>query len=227
MHVLVVDDEVRLAALVAEYLVSVGFSAEVSHDGLSAMERIRGGSLDAVVLDRMLPGMSGEDVCRTLRAEHNSIPILMLTARGSVSERVDGLEAGADDYMVKPFAMEELVARLNALLRRVEVLDEDRLVLGDVVLDLSTRRLWVAGVEVATSRREFAMLTALMERAGRVVGRHVLFDEVWDEEVDINSNALDVYISRVRTRLAGSDRVSVATLRGVGYRIDCRSADDA
>lgn len=227
MHVLVVDDEVRLASLVAEYLVGVGFSAEVSHDGVSAIGRIRGGSLDAVVLDRMLPGMSGEDVCRALRAEHNAIPILMLTARGSVNERVDGLEAGADDYLVKPFAMEELVARLNALLRRVEVVDDDRLVLGDVVLDLSTRRLWVAGTAVATSRREFAMLTALMERAGRVVGRHVLFDEVWDEEVDINSNALDVYISRVRTRLAGSERVSVATLRGVGYRIDCRPSDDA
>ena len=227
MHVLVVDDEVRLAALVAEYLIGAGFSVEVMHDGMSALERIRGGSLDAVVLDHMLPGLSGVAVCRTLRAERNTVPIVLLTARGSVEERVEGLEAGADDYMVKPFAMEEVVARLNALLRRVEVPVDDRLVVGDVVLDLATRRLWVAGAEVATSRREFAMLRALMERAGRVVGRHVLFDEVWEEEVDINSNALDVYVSRVRARLSGSDRVSIATLRGVGYRVDCRLADEA
>jgi DNA-binding response OmpR family regulator len=227
MHVLVVDDEVRLAALIAEYLVGAGFSVEVTHDGSSALERIRGGSLDAVVLDHMLPGLSGIAVCRALRAEGNAVPILMLTARGAVEERVEGLEAGADDYVVKPFAMEEIVARLNALLRRVEIPIEDRLVVGDVVLDLATRRLWVAGAEVATSRREFAMLNALMERAGRVVGRHVLFDEVWDEDVDINSNALDVYISRVRARLSGSDRVTVATLRGVGYRIDCRAVDEA
>lgn len=227
MHVLVVDDEVRLAALIAEYLIGAGFSVEQSHDGVSALERIRGGAIDAVVLDHMLPGLSGVEVCRALRAEQSVVPIVMLTARGSVEERVQGLEAGADDYVVKPFAMEELVARLNALLRRVEIPADDRLVVGDVVLDLSTRRLWVAGAEVTTSRREFAMLSALMERAGRVVGRHVLFDEVWDEDVDINSNALDVYISRVRARLSGSDRVSVATLRGVGYRIDCRPTDEA
>ncbi|MGN6162077.1 MAG: response regulator transcription factor [Marmoricola sp.] len=227
MHVLVVDDEVRLANLVAEYLIGAGFSVEVSHDGPSALDRIRGGSLDAVVLDNMLPGLSGVAICRALRAEHNGVPIVLLTARGAVEERVEGLEAGADDYIVKPFAMEELVARLNALLRRMDVATNERLVVGDVVLDLATRRLWVAGAEVTTSRREFAMLTALMERAGRVVGRHTLFDEVWDEEVDINSNALDVYISRVRARLAGSDRVSLATLRGVGYRLDCHSLDDA
>lgn len=226
MHVLVVDDEVRLAALVAEYLIGAGFSVEVSHDGPSALERIRGGSIDAVVLDHMLPGLNGVAVCRALRAEGNTVPIVLLTARGSVEERVQGLEAGADDYIVKPFAMEELVARLNALLRRVEVAVDDRLVVGDVILDLATRRLWVAGAEVATSRREFAMLNALMERAGRVVGRHVLFDEVWDDDVDINSNALDVYISRVRARLSGSEQVSVATLRGVGYRIDCRVGDE-
>ena len=221
-----VDDEVRLASLVSEYLTGAGFSTEMCHDGLAALERIRGGSVDAVVLDHMLPGLSGIAVCRALRAEHNDVPIVLLTARGSVEERVEGLESGADDYMVKPFALEELVARLNALLRRLEILDGDRLVVGDVVLDMSTRRLWVAGGEVTTSRREFAMLTSLMERAGRVVGRHVLFDEVWDEEADINSNALDVYISRVRARLAGSERVTVATLRGVGYRIDCRALDE-
>lgn len=223
---LVVDDEVRLTTLVAEYLVGADFSVEVCHDGFAALERIRGGSVDAVVLDRMLPGLTGVEVCRALRAEHNDVPIVLLTARGAVDERVEGLESGADDYMVKPFALEELVARLNALLRRADVFDEDRLVVGDVVLDLSARRLWVAGTEVATSRREFAMLTSLMTRPGRVVGRHVLFDEVWDDEVDINSNALDVYISRVRARLAASERVTVATLRGVGYRIDCGAVAD-
>lgn len=224
MHILVVDDEVRLAGLMAEYLIGAGFSAEVAHDGISALDRIRGGSVDAVVLDRMLPGLSGEAICRAVRADGNDVRILMLTARGTVPERVEGLEAGADDYVVKPFAMAELVARLHALLRRAEPATNDRLILGDVVLDLAARRLWVAGAEVATSRREFTMLSALMERAGRVVPRQVFFEEVWDDGADVQSNALDVYVSRLRVRLARSERVSVTTLRGVGYRIDCRQA---
>lgn len=227
MHVLVVDDEARLASLIAEYLDGAGFSSETCHDGASALDRIERGTHDAVVLDRMLPGMDGVEVCRALRASHNSVPVLMLTARGAVAERVDGLDAGADDYLVKPFAMAELVARLHALLRRRDAHEEDRIVIADVVLDRAARRLWVAGDEVIVARREFAMLVSLMTRAERVVSRQTLFDEIWDEDIDINSNALDVYISRVRARLAGSERVSVSTLRGVGYRLEVRPKTDA
>jgi DNA-binding response OmpR family regulator len=221
VHVLVVDDEERLVALVRDYLDSLGATTDGCHDGLSALEAARRPYVDAIVLDLMLPGMSGVEVCRALREDGNDVPILMLTARGTVPERVAGLEAGADDYLVKPFALEELSARLNALLRRREpTTDDDRLVVGDVVADVSARRVWVAGDEVSLSRRELAMLFALMERAGRVVTRDALFQEVWADEVDINSNALDVHMSRVRSRLAGSQEVAVVTLRGVGYRME-------
>jgi DNA-binding response OmpR family regulator len=224
VHVLVVDDEVRLVTLIRDYLGSLGITTDGCHDGESGLEAARRPYVDAVVLDRMLPGLSGEEVCRRLRAEGNDVPILMLTARGTVGERVGGLEAGADDYLVKPFALEELTARLKAVTRRREpVPPEDRVVVGDVIIDLAAHRLWVAGEEVTVSRREFAMLRALMERAGRVVTRDVLFDEVWADEVDINSNALDVHMSRVRQRIAGSHDVIVTTVRGVGYRME-RSA---
>lgn len=218
---LVVDDEVRLVRLVRDYLASLGITTDGCHDGETALEAARRPYVDAVVLDRMLPGVSGEEVCRRLRSEGNDVPILMLTARGTVGERVAGLEAGADDYLVKPFALEELLARLKAITRRREsVAQEDRVVVGDVVIDLAAHRLWVGGEEVPVSRREFAMVRALMERAGRVVTRDVLFDEVWADEVDINSNALDVHMSRVRQRLAGSGEVVVTTVRGVGYRLE-------
>lgn len=221
VHVLVVDDEVRLVTLICDYLASLGITADGCHDGEQALEAARRPYIDAIVLDRMLPGLSGEEVCRRLREEGNDVPILMLTARGTVDERVAGLEAGADDYLVKPFALEELSARLKAVTRRREpVLPEDRVVVGDVIADVAAHRLWVAGDEVPVSRREFAMVRALMERAGRVVTRDVLFDEVWADEVDINSNALDVHMSRVRQRLAGSQSVVVTTVRGVGYRME-------
>jgi DNA-binding response OmpR family regulator len=144
----------------------------------------------------------------------------MLTARGAVPERVAGLEAGADDYLVKPFALEELHARLRAMQRRRESDDGQRLVVGDVTLDLLERRVWVNESEVTLSRREFAMLASLMDNRGHVVTRARLYDDVWDDEVDINSNALDVHMSRLRHHLAGSRVVTIKTMRGVGYRLE-------
>jgi DNA-binding response OmpR family regulator len=218
VHVVVVDDEKRLVELVTSYLADLGMTTTGCHDGRSALEAARAADVDAVVLDLMLPGLSGLDVCRALRREGNDVPILMLTARGAVPERVAGLEAGADDYLVKPFALEELAARLRALLRRRDLPDH-RLVTGDVVLDPLEQRVWIAGTEVPMARREFAMLTTLMENAGRVVSRARLFDEVW-EDVDIKSNAIDVHMSRLRARLEASAQVRVTTLRGTGYRLD-------
>jgi DNA-binding response OmpR family regulator len=220
-HVLVVDDEERLVALVRDYLGGLGATTDGCHDGLTALDAARRPYVDAVVLDLMLPGRSGVEVCRELRAEGNDVPILMLTARGTVPERVAGLEAGADDYLVKPFALEELAARLKALLRRRDPPDDgDRLVVGDVVADVGARRVWVAGDECALSRREFDLLRALLERSGRAATRDRLFAEVWADEVDINSNALDVHVSRLRARMAGSRQVRITTLRGVGYRLE-------
>ena len=219
VHVVVVDDERRMVELVTSYLEELGIRTTGCHDGHEALVAARAPDVDAMVLDLMIPGVAGIDVCRRLRREGNDVPIVMLTARGAVAERVAGLQAGADDYLVKPFALEELVARIQAIARRRDN-TEHRLAVGDVVLDPLEQRAWVADVEVTLSRREFAMLTALLENAGHVVSRQRLFDEVWDGEVDIRSNSIDVHMSRLRARLEGSARVRVTTLRGVGYRLE-------
>jgi DNA-binding response OmpR family regulator len=218
MHVVVVDDERRMAELIADYLTEQGATTTVCFDGPAGLAAARGPAVDAVVLDLMMPGMSGIEVCQRLRREANDVPILMLTARGAVPERVAGLEAGADDYLVKPFALEELHARLRANRRRV--VDDGRLVVGDVVVDTEARRAWIADTEVTLQRRPFAMLACLMENRGRVVSRARLFDEVWDDEVDIRSNALEVHVSRLRDQLTASSTVRISTVRGVGYRLE-------
>jgi DNA-binding response OmpR family regulator len=220
MHVVVVDDEQRMVTLIAAYLEEHQVSTVACHDGPTGLAAARQPDVDAVVLDLMLPGLSGTEVCKQLRREGNDVPILMLTARGAVTERVAGLEAGADDYLVKPFALEELQARLRAILRRREPADDHRLVVGDVTLDPLERRVWVNDSEVSLSRREFAMLTSLMDNRGHVVSRARLFDDVWGDEVDISSNALDVHMSRLRQHLAGSQVVTIKTMRGVGYRLE-------
>jgi DNA-binding response OmpR family regulator len=196
-----------MVELIIGYLSEHDVRATGAHDGPSGLFAARQGDVDAVVLDVMLPGMSGTNVCEQLRREGNDVPILMLTARGAVAERVAGLEAGADDYLVKPFALEELHARLRAIRRRREPGD------GRLVV-------WVAEQEVALARREFDMLNSLMASRGRVVSRSRLYDDVWDYEVDIASNTIDVHMSRLRRALAGSRQVSIRTLRGVGYRLE-------
>jgi DNA-binding response OmpR family regulator len=220
MHVVVVDDEHRMVELIAGYLGDQHMTTIGCFDGPSGLAAARGLHVDAVVLDLMLPGLSGIEFCKQLRREGNDVPILMLTARGTVPERVAGLEAGADDYLVKPFALEELHARLRAIRRRLDPDPNRRLVVGDITLDPLEQRVWVADTEVTLSRREFAMLASLMESRGHVVSRARLFDDVWDGEVDIRSNALDVHMSRLRNRLGASNLVTIRTLRGVGYRLE-------
>jgi DNA-binding response OmpR family regulator len=220
MHVVVVDDEHRMVELIAGYLADQQVTTVGCYDGPSGLAAAREPGVDAVVLDLMLPGMSGVDVCKQLRREGNDVPVLMLTARGAVPERVAGLEAGADDYLVKPFALEELHARLRAIRRRLDPDTDHRLVVGDITLDPLEQRVWVADTELTLSRREFAMLTSLMEHGGHVVSRARLYDDVWDDEVDIRSNALDVHMSRLRTHIGTSQLVTIRTLRGVGYRLE-------
>ncbi|MEO6572055.1 MAG: response regulator transcription factor [Ilumatobacteraceae bacterium] len=224
MHVVIVDDEPRMVELIAGFLAEHEITTVECFDGPTGLSAARAPDVDAVVLDVMLPGQSGVEVCRALRREGNNVPILMLTARGAVAERVAGLESGADDYLVKPFALEELHARLRAIRRRHEPDVGHRLVVGDVTVDPLEQRVWVAGGEVVLTRRELAMLTSLMRQGGHVVSRTRLYDDVWDDEVDIRSNALDVHMSRLRSRLQVSSRVSIQTLRGVGYRLECRPA---
>jgi DNA-binding response OmpR family regulator len=178
-----------------------------------------------VVLDVMLPGMNGVEVCRTLRCEGNDVPVVLLTARGAVTQRVAGLDAGADDYLVKPFAMEELLARFRAVFRRRPQLTPDpdtgRLVVGDLVLDTDQRRAWRGRSELDLSRREFDVLVVLMENAGRLVSRVQLLDEVWDGEFDVRSNVIDVHVSKVRAKVDKAfGRSDITTLRGLGYRLE-------
>ncbi|MFF7598881.1 response regulator transcription factor [Streptomyces mirabilis] len=220
MHFLVVDDEIRLVELVVRYLQESGHSAEGRHDGPSGLAAARDPRVDAVVLDVMLPGIDGVEVCRTLRREGIDVPVILLTARGAVSERVAGLDAGADDYVVKPFALEELHARLRAISRR-RTDSEGRLEVGDLVLDPERRRAWRADTELELSRREFAVLHVLMRNAGKVVSRLRLLDEVWDGETDLRSNAIDVHVSKVRAKVDRAfGRASIITLRGEGYRLE-------
>ncbi|TXC99470.1 response regulator transcription factor [Streptomyces sp. ISID311] len=222
MHFLVVEDEVKLADLIVRYLCESGHTAESRHDGAGGLDAARDPRVDAVVLDVMLPGMDGVEVCRTLRREGNDVPIVLLTARGAISERVAGLESGADDYLVKPFAMEELLARLRTVSRRRPA-PAGRLEAGDLVLDPEQRRAWRAGVELELSRREFDVLEVLMDNAGRVVSRARLLGEVWDGEVDPRSNAIDVHISKLRAKIDKAfGRSSITTLRGTGYRLETR-----
>ena len=225
MHVVVVDDEVRMVELVTSFLTEAGFTTTACHDGHTALEAAASGGADVMVLDLNLPGVSGLEVCRTLRARGDDLPVLMLTARGAVAERVAGFEAGADDYVVKPFALEELVARVRAIGRRREagaVVEPHRLGVGDVVLDPDEQRVWVGGQETPVTRREFAILSELLQVPGHVVSRQRLFDAVWDGETDIRSNAIEVHVSRLRARLEGSRDVVITTLRGTGYRIETR-----
>jgi DNA-binding response OmpR family regulator len=208
--------------LIVSYLEEAGIEAHGYGNGKDGLAAAREEGVDAVVLDLMLPVLGGIEVCRRLRKEGNRVPILMLTARGSVSERVAGLEAGADDYLVKPFALEELTARLRVFQRRTEAAaDDDRLVLGDLAVDAAARRAWVGDVELELSRREFDILVPLAENAGRVVSRTSIIDEVWQEDPDIRSNAIDVHIYRLRTALnEHSENVTITTLRGVGWRLE-------
>jgi DNA-binding response OmpR family regulator len=206
--------------LVTSYLSETGMTTTGCTDGDVGLAAIITTNPDVVVLDLMLPGLSGTAICKALRAAGNDVPVIMLTARGEVAERVAGFEAGADDYLVKPFALEELQARIRAIARRREEAAASATI-GDLRVDLESRRVWVADVEVVLPRREFDVLATLLDPPGAVVTRQRLYEELWDDaDEDVSSNALEVYISRVRQRLSSSNQISITTLRNVGYRLD-------
>ena len=222
MRILVAEDDVRLADVLEESLAEAGWQVEVAHDGRSAYERLLSDSgLDVALLDWMLPGMDGVTVARRLRDLGIALPILMLTARGDVRDRVSGLDAGADDYLPKPFDLDELLARLRALYRRGSLVGEAPVQLGDLVVDPVARRITRGGTEIVLSAREFDILHLLASHAGRVVTRLMILDEVWDGETDLRSNVIDVHLAAIRAKIDkpfGTE--TITTLRGVGYRVD-------
>jgi DNA-binding response OmpR family regulator len=221
MRVLLVEDEPTAAQVLAKGLREQTYAVDVAADGDTAMFQVGTTDYDAVILDVMLPVKDGIAVCRTIRASGSSVPILMLTARDAVEARIEGLDSGADDYLVKPFDFGELLARLRALIRRgAHPMLPERLAVGLVVLDTRSRRVWVRNREVLLTAKEYALLEYLARRAGDVVGRADIAEHVWDENYDPLSNVVDVYVQRLRRKLdrPGTESL-IRTRRGEGYQL--------
>ena len=216
MRVLVVDDEVRLAEAVARGLTAEGFDVEVVNDGLDGLWRAREREYGAIVLDLLLPGMNGYQVCRTLREEGIWTPILMLTAKSGEYDEAEALDTGADDFLSKPFSFVVLVARLRAIARRTVGPRPISHVVGDLVVDPARREVTVAGSVVELTAREFSLLEALARRSPDVIAKADLLDEVWGADRDVDPNAVEVYVGYLRRKL-GAERIQ--TVRGAGYRM--------
>jgi two-component system response regulator MprA len=217
--ILVVDDDSSLRKALRRVLVSNGFEVEVAQDGEEALARLSANTYDAVVLDVMMPGSDGIDVCEELRARGDGLPVLMLTARDAVRDRVAGLEAGADDYLVKPFANEELVARIRALLRRAGG-SSDTLAFADLELDLLTHDARRSAREIELSPIEFELLEFFMRHPRQVLARSLIYERVWGYDSSLSSNSLDVFVGHLRRKLeAGAERRLIHTVRGVGFTL--------
>jgi two-component system OmpR family response regulator len=220
MRVLIVEDEIKLAGLIRRGLREEGVAADVAAKGEDALWMAGATEYDAIVLDVMLPGLDGFQTCRRLRGEGMWTPVLMLTARDSVEDRVAGLDGGADDYLTKPFAFAELLARLRALTRRGSVERPVILELGDLSLDPSSRRVWRGDADIPLSAKEFSLLEIFMRRPGQVLDRFLLLEHAWDSAYENRSNVVDVYVRYLREKIDrpfGAD--SIETVRGAGYRM--------
>ena len=220
MRVLVVEDQVKMAALIRRGLREGGMAADVAIRGEDALWMAQATDYDAIVLDVMLPGVDGFEVCRRLRDADVSSPVLMLTARDAVADRVRGLDTGADDYLTKPCSLAELAARLRALGRRGAVAREPVLRAGDLHLDPATRRVRRGETDIALSAKEFALLETFMRRPGDVLDRFHLLEHAWDQEYENRSNVIDVYVRCLREKVDRPYGVeSIETVRGAGYRL--------
>jgi DNA-binding response OmpR family regulator len=223
MHILIVEDERKMAALLRRVLIEERHTVDLAHDGPTGLDLALSDTYDAVILDLMLPGMDGTEICRQVRAHHLATPILMLTARGTVADRVKGLKTGADDYLVKPFAVEELLARVDALLRRRERAFEEttELRVGELTLDLVRREARRAGRVIELTSKEFALLEFLMRHPRQVLTRTQIIDHVWRYDLDALSKVVDIYIHYLREKIdQGFSRALIKTVRGVGYKIE-------
>ena len=220
MRVLVVEDEVKMAGLLKRGLEREGYAVDVAGDGDGALGRARDTTYDAIVLDAMIPPPDGFAVCRRLRQEGQWAPVLMLTAKDSVSDRVAGLDAGADDYLTKPFAFIELFARLRAITRRELGERPVRIEVGDLALDPVAREVFRGDVRVNLSAKEFSLLEQLMRHAGQVLSRSAILEHVWDFAYEGTSNVVDVYIRYLREKVDRPFGVNtIETVRGAGYRL--------
>jgi DNA-binding response OmpR family regulator len=218
MRVLVVEDEKKTAAFVRKALQAEGYAVDVCHNGDEGLAAPSATPYDAIVLDIMLPGRDGLSIVRRWRQAHNNVPVLLLSARGDVNERVEGLDAGADDYLPKPFALVELAARVRALTRRVGDNKSTVLRVADLTLDTVTHQVRRRGTEIELTAREYRLLEFLMRSAGRLCGRMMILEKVWDYDFDPGTNLVDVYIKRLREKIDASFEPKLLhTVRGTGY----------
>jgi DNA-binding response OmpR family regulator len=220
MRILLVEDERSAARMIAKGLREHGHAVDVISDGASAVRQATTVAYDVVILDVLLPMKSGLDVCRDLRSRGDSVPVLMLTARDAVDDRIAGLDAGADDYLTKPFHFGELLARVRALTRRrsLPVLPE-RLECGRLALNTRTAEAWVNGRSIVLTAREYALLEYLCRNEGAVISREEIAERVWDDRYDPCSNVIDVYVQRLRRKLDNGPRSLIRTRRGAGYQL--------
>jgi two-component system, OmpR family, response regulator MprA len=221
MRILVVDDERAVRDSLRRALELEGYEIELAGDGREALYRLDSDAQpDAIILDVLMPGLDGLEVCKRIRATGNAVPVLMLTARDAVENRVEGLDAGADDYLTKPFALEELLARVRALIRRSTDGTDEKLRFADLELDPGTREVRRAGEPIELTRTEFSLLELFMRNPRQVLTRSIIFERVWGYDFGFASNSLDVYIGYLRrkTELCGRPRL-IHTVRGVGYAL--------
>jgi two-component system copper resistance phosphate regulon response regulator CusR len=220
---LLVEDDARLAALTREYLEGHGVVVTIASDGRTGLAEAVAHRFDVVLLDLMLPEKSGLDVCRELRAAGKHVPVLMLTARDGVDARIDGLDSGADDYVIKPFDFRELLARMRALIRRRDLpLMPERFGVGPLTIDRRTRELFVDGTQVPLTAREFALIEHLATHHGHVISRKEIARHVWDDSYDPLSNVIDVYVQRLRRKIDVAGQPSfIRARRGEGYQLLC------
>ena len=220
MHVLLVEDDVKLTRAMQRVLGEEGYVVDTAKDGPSALSLAAAEGLDLVILDVMLPGLDGFRVCRALREAGVQTPVLMLTARGTVDDRVEGLDAGADDYLVKPFALTELLARMRALTRRTRAPAQSSLRAGDLELDTARHCAIRGGREIALTVKEFQLLEYLMRHPNQVLTRTQILDAVWRYDRAFTSNVVDTYVHYLRTKIdKGFDKKLIRTVRGAGYRL--------
>lgn len=218
MRILVVEDEVKIAQFIKRGLKEEGYAVDVSHDGEQGHFMLSSNDYDAIILDIMLPKVDGLELCRKLRQEGNQTPIIMLTAKDTVKDKVKGLDSGADDYLSKPFAFEELLARVRVLLRKKDGRIQTQLKVDDLVLDLLTHKVTRSGRDIDLTVKEYALLEYLMRNAGNIVTRTMISEHVWDINFDTFTNVIDVYINYLRNKVdSGFDIKMIHTVRGKGY----------
>lgn len=225
MRILIVEDEKKLAGFMRKSLQEAGMAVDLSHNGDEALTLAESAPFDAIVLDIMLPGRDGLSILRRLRERNNSVPVVLVTARADVSERIEGLNLGADDYLTKPFSTGELVARLHAIRRRMGESRFSLLKVGDLTLNLVTREVSRGAVPIDLAPREFSLLEFLMRSPGRVQSRTQICEHVWEYHFDPGTNLVDVYVQRLRRKIDdGHEPKLLHTIRGVGYTIKAEAA---